>query len=132
MKKLAIVAAVLALAALFSTCGLKKTSVDECIDNFMSDINGSDRSQVYTNLDSSSTMYGAARAGGYWNIVLNPIGIPFTLTSRSTSGSVVSATMNSSIYGGGTPITFDMSEDSAGNAVIATIDMPSALGKIYY
>jgi len=45
MKKLSIVLAVLALALLFSTCKTDNpTTIDECISNFMSDINSTDRS----------------------------------------------------------------------------------------
>jgi hypothetical protein len=55
MKKLGIILTALALAALVTTCKPATVSIDECIDNFMSDINSADRSGVYENLDSSST-----------------------------------------------------------------------------
>jgi hypothetical protein len=116
MKKSAIALAALALAFLFSTCAPKTTTIDECISNFMSDINSIDRSNVYTNLDSSSTAYSLAKAASYWDSQFPTADIPYSLSGQSTVGSVVSATVNTAnLVWGGQTIYFVMSED--GNVI---------------
>jgi hypothetical protein len=125
MKRIRLVLAALALALLFSTCQLPTTTIDECIDSFMSDINSNDRSEVYKNLDSSSSKYAQAITHTYWDALFPLAGITYTLSSRSTSGHTVSATINSTYatFVGGLAISFDMSEDSTGNAVINSITL---------
>jgi PBP1b-binding outer membrane lipoprotein LpoB len=127
MKKIAIVVAVLAAVLLFSTCSKPTISIDECISNFMSDINSSDRSNVYTNLDSSSAMYNLVKTHSYWDTEFDPIGIPYSLSGNSTVGSVVSATVNTTNATWNThTIQFVMNEDSDKNAVIHSIAMDSS------
>jgi len=127
MKKLSIVLAVLTLALLFSTCKTDNpTTIDECISNFMSDINSSDRSGVYKNLDSTAGMYAGAVAETLWNTYFPKSGITYTLSNQSTSGSTVSATLTSTTYftySAGVPLSFGMGEDSNKNAVISTISL---------
>jgi hypothetical protein len=122
MKKLWMLAVVVAAVALFATCSLLKVSIDECISNFMSDINSSDRSNVYTTLDSSTPKYNTGgKAASYWD-GYSPVGYSYTLVGKTTSGSSVDATISSP---GGIDnswtIHFGMSTDSDGNAVISTI-----------
>jgi hypothetical protein len=126
MKRIRLVLAALALALLFSTCQLPTTTIDECIDSFMSDINSNDRSEVYKNLDSDSGEYAAAVAAHFWDIVFIKAGIPYSLTSRSTSGNTVSAYITAADLSMAAPIVFGMSEDSAGNAVIHSIKIDTA------
>jgi hypothetical protein len=135
MKKLRILAAlaaVLAISALVASCSFSsKISNDECIANFMSALNGSDRSTVYTNLDSASSLYTAAKLALYWNTFF-PVGETYTLSGKSTSGSTVTGTFSSTTtytatFGNITDMVwtmaFTMSTDSSGNAVIHKIDL---------
>jgi hypothetical protein len=124
-KAFAIILAVAAMAVLFSTCKkeAEPTTVDECISNFMDDINSTDRSEVYENLDSGSAQYNEAKATIFWDYALFPTTqIPYSLSSQSESGSTVSAnlTSNGGLYSG-TSIVFTMGEDSDKNAVISKI-----------
>jgi hypothetical protein len=127
MKKMSIVLAVLALALLFSTCSKatdNPTTIDECISSFMSDINSSDRSGVYKNLNSSSADYGEAATAAYWDLYFPQKEIPFTLSGQVDSGSTVTASITSSTsatYPSGSTLTFTMGEDSSKNAVISTL-----------
>jgi hypothetical protein len=133
MKKISIVLAILALALLFSTCKPATTSVDECIDNFLADLNSTDRSGVYKNLDSDAQMYAAARVAAVWDNYFPTSGIPYSLTNRSKSGNTVSATFSSAtylLYKNGVLISFGMGEDSDGNAVISTIALSGT--QVYY
>jgi hypothetical protein len=139
MKKLwilpiGLVVAIIA-AALFAGCSLPqtKTSVDDCINNFMSDLNSSDRSNVYTNLDSTSLMYSQVKTATYWNSIF-PTGYTYTLSNKSTSGSTVTATLSSSytLYSSGVPITFIMSTDLNGNAVIHSITISTSTSLTVY
>jgi len=69
MKKLWILLAAIAVAVLFSNCNLvsPKTSIDQCISNFMNDIN-SNQGNAYTTLDNTSSYYGEVAAlPTYWN-----------------------------------------------------------------
>ena len=121
MRKLWILIAALAVVALFATCSLlTKTTIDDCINNFMGDING-DHGSVYKNLDSSSTLYAEALTAAYWDIPF-PSSDSYSLSGRSTSGSTVTATLSSgTLYSGGVSIVFTMSTDATGNAVIHSI-----------
>jgi hypothetical protein len=132
MKKLRILAAIAALAALFAACSLlaPKTSIDDCINNFMSALNSGNRSNLYTNLDSNSSQYNAAKTATYWDIVFATSGDPYTLSNRSTSGSTVTATITSptnALYSSGASISFVMSTDGSGNAVIHSITVAGIL-----
>lgn len=121
---LGLVAALIS-ASLFAGCSLfeSKTSVDDCINSFMSYLNSSDRSNLYTTLDSSSSQYSQAKTATYW-------GIPFpaseagsyALSGKSTNGNTVTAAITSStLYATSRSIIFVMSTDSSGNAVIHSI-----------
>jgi hypothetical protein len=125
MRKIWILAAAVVLAALFATCSLfgSKTSIDQCITNFMSDINSADRSQVYTTLDSASGQYGGAKTASYWDTRFPVAEVPtYTLSAKNTSASPATATITSSYtFTGGYPIIFVMSTDNGGNAVINSI-----------
>lgn len=126
MKKLWILLAAIAVAVLFSNCNLlsPKTSIDQCISNFMNDLNSSQGS-VYTSLDSTSAKYGVATSALYWNAIFAP-GNTYTLSNQSTSGSTVTATLSSStnlLYSSGVSIVFTMSTDLTGNAVIHAISL---------
>lgn len=136
MKKLFILAAAVALVVLFAACsGLfgSKTTIDQCISNFMMDINSSDRSQVYTNLDPNAGQYGTGgKLSSFWETRFPVAEIPsYTLTNKSTSASPATATITSSVtYAGGYPITFVMTTDSNGNAVINSIAI-TGIGTIF-
>jgi hypothetical protein len=127
MKKLWILLAAIAVAVLFSNCNLvsPKTSIDQCISNFMNDIN-SNQGNAYTTLDNTSSYYGEVAAlPTYWNTWF-PSGNSYTLTNQSTSGSTVTATLSSStnpVYSSGVSIVFTMSTDITGNAVIHAISL---------
>jgi hypothetical protein len=134
MKKISIFLAVLALALLFSTCKKDNpTTIDECISNFMSDINSTDRSGVYKNLYSGSSKYAEAVTAAYWNALLPTSGITYTLSGQSTSGSTVTAMISSTYsFGSGVPISFGMNTDSSDNAVISSIAITcTGFGIIY-
>jgi len=124
MKKLWILAAVVVLVALFSTCSLNsKTSISQCISNFMSDINGNPGS-VYTNLDPTSGQYGLATTATYWTTIFSP-SYSYTLNNENIAGSTVTGTIISGnpLYTGGISISFTMSTDGSGNAVIHSITL---------
>jgi hypothetical protein len=124
MKKLWILAAVVVFVALFSTCSLNsKTSISQCISNFMSDINGN-QANVYTNLDPTSAMYSLVKSAAYWNLLF-PCGYTYTLTNENIAGSTVTGTLTSnySLYSSGVSISFTMSTDGSGNAVIHSITL---------
>jgi hypothetical protein len=124
MKKLWMLMAAIAVMALFSTCSLttSKTTIDQCISNFMSDLNGNQAS-IYTNLDSSSQLYAEASAATYWNSFF-PSSDTYTLSNKSTSGETVTATIYSAtLYATGASIVFTMSTDATGNAVIQSISL---------
>ncbi len=127
MRKIWLLIAAVALVALLAACSLlsPKTTIDQCVANFMSDINSSDRSNVYTNLDLTSSMYAGVKSATFWDILFPAAGIPYSLAGQSTSGSVVSATINSSYatFTGGLPISFTMDTDATGNAVIHSISL---------
>jgi hypothetical protein len=126
MKKLWILAAAVAIAALFAACGaLAKTSVDDCISNFMSDLNSGDRSNVYTNLDSSSSEYAEAKTALYWDLLFHK-GETYTLSNRSANGTTVTGAFSSTTtYAGSWDYTlvFVMATDPLGNAVIHSITL---------
>jgi PBP1b-binding outer membrane lipoprotein LpoB len=128
MKKISIILAVLALALLLSTCKevTSTTSVDECISNFMDDINSTDRSGIYKNLDPAAAMYAGAVTSTLWDTYFPTKGITYTLSNQSTSGGTVTATLSSTtyaLYSGGVSISFGMGENSKGDAVISTIGL---------
>jgi hypothetical protein len=132
MKKISIVLAILALALLLSTCAQKTspTTIDECISSFMKDINSTDRSGVYKNLNPSSAKYAQASYAVYWGVFFPIAEIPYTVSSQSTSGSTVTASVTSATgvtYPTGTTLTFVMGEDSDKNAVISTITYKSGI-----
>jgi hypothetical protein len=121
-KALAMILAVAALALLFSTCKKEAdpTTVDECIDSFMSNVN-SNHSAVYKDLDSDSSYYNQAKTPSYWDTYF-PAGQTYTLSGKTEVGSTVSGTLSSAtLYSGGILFTFTMGEDSDDNAVISKI-----------
>jgi hypothetical protein len=130
MKKLWLpLLAALALVALFSSCQLAttpaKTTVDGCIDSFMSALNSSDRSNLYQNLDSASGQYAEAKTAIYWDTKFK-VSETYTLSGRSTSGTTVTGTFSSTITYTGYwiyTLVFVMATDSDGNAVIHSITL---------
>lgn len=125
MKKIWIVLLVVALVALLSTCSLlgTKTSISQCISNFMTDINGNPGS-VYTNLDPTSGQYSLATTSTYWTTIFSS-SYSYTLNGENIAGSSVTGTINSGnpLYTGGISISFTMSTDGSGNAVIHSITL---------
>jgi hypothetical protein len=119
MKKLGILAIVVAIAALFAACSalMPKTSIDDCINNFMSDVNGN-QGAIYNNLDPAAAKYSEAKAASYWNVYFGSG--PYSLSNQYTVGSTVTANISGGAYPSA-PITFTMSTDSSGNAVISSI-----------
>jgi hypothetical protein len=134
-KALTIILAVATMAVLFSTCKQATTSVDDCISNFMDDINSQDRSGVYESLDPNAAQYNQAKTAIYWGVFF-PVGeIPYTMSNISKSGSTVTASVTSSTgvtYPAGSTLTFAMGEDSDKNAVISSItySKPVASGSV--
>jgi|GEM_PF-6943822 len=132
MKKIAyLVVAVVALALLFSTCKKESTtSDDECVGNFMDDINSADRSGVYRNLDSGASKYNQAKTPAFWDALLPPAGISYSLSGKYQASNYIYATLKSSsgyaTYASGVPIIFTMGDDSDKNAVISAISISSA------
>lgn len=133
-KTLIAILSLAALAALFSTCkqAASTTSIDECISSFMSDINSTDRSGVYKNLDSSAAAYNTgAKTSLYWNTFFPTSDISYSLSGKTTAGNYVYATITGTgVVFGSKSIVFVMSEDSDGNAQIRSIAFtsPSAQG----
>jgi hypothetical protein len=130
MKKILALAAALGLVTLLATCSLfgSKTSIDQCIANFMGDINNTDRSNVYTTLDSSSGQYSQAKTPSFWDSHFPTVDAgSYALSNKNTSGNPATATITSNTYYGssGSPIVFGMSTDSSGNAVIHSITIAS-------
>lgn len=128
MKKLWILLAAVALAALLAACSLlpTTTSIDTCVSNFMSALNSSDRSSLYTNLDSSASQYNAVKAASYWNTKF-PTGESYSLTGQTTAGTTVTATIKSTVTYAGNTIIFVMTTDSSGNYVIHSITLNGSL-----
>jgi hypothetical protein len=123
MKKLWILVVVVAAVALFATCSLVKVSIDECISNFMSDVNSGNYSNLYTHLDSSSSKYDAAKKGTFWSSYF-PSSDTYTLSSQSTVGNTVTATLTSNyLYTSANTIVFGMTKDSNGDYVISSISI---------
>ena len=116
---------VAALAILLSACKQSTTSVDDCLAGFMVDINNADRSALYKNLDSASSMYGQVKADpSYWNTYFPVSGISYALSGTNADGNFVDAVItstNDASFAGGLPIVFETSTDSDKNAVIYSI-----------
>lgn len=128
MKKILILLAIVALVALLATCGnlfKTPTSINDCITSFMKDINSSDRSNVYTNLDSGSNLYSEAKTSLYWSAIF-PTGETYTLGTITPIASTVTTTITSGVtYPGGYQIIFVMAQDSDKNYVIHSITIPN-------
>jgi hypothetical protein len=125
MKKLWVLLAAVALAALLAACAAlaTKTSINDCVSGFMSDVNSGNYGNLYTHLDSSAGKYNQAKTPSYWSKAVFPSGETYTLTNQVTVGSQVTATLNSGVTYSGVTITFGMATDSDSNAVINSISI---------
>jgi hypothetical protein len=131
---LALVAALALASGLLASCDLaslattEETTIDECVTGFMSALNSTDRSTLYTNLDSASSKYAQAKTAAYWDTWFKA-GETYTLSSRTTSGSTVMGSFSSTTtYTGSSTysMVFSMATDSDGNAVIHSITLSSS------
>jgi hypothetical protein len=139
-KSLLALLAIVTLALLFSTCKTEETSdpvtVDECIDNFMSAINSSDRSDLYECLSPKGDKYNEAKAASYWETYF-PVGETYKLSGESKdlndndSGFVDATITSGTTYDGGYNITFGMTKDSDDNSVMSSIYIAGSFGSIY-
>lgn len=137
MKKLrltlALAAALALVSCILASCDFGATTaartIDECVTSFMSALNSTDRSSLYTNLDSASSKYSQAKTAAYWDTLFK-VGETYTLSSRTTSGSTVTGGFSSTTTYAGTysySLVFEMATDSAGDAVIHSITLKGAL-----
>ena len=70
------------------------TSINQRLSGFVSGLNGSDRSGLYQNTDSSATDYNAAKSASFWN-ALFPADGTYTVGTPTVSGSTITVTLNS-------------------------------------
>jgi hypothetical protein len=137
MKKLrltlALVAAIALVSSLLASCDFgaatKARTIDECVTGFMSALNSTERSTLYTYLDSASSKYAQAKTAVYWDTLFK-VGETYTLSSRTTSVSTLTGSFSSTTTYSGTysySLVFEMATDSSGDAVIHSITLKGAL-----
>ncbi len=122
-RALLIIAAIAALYLVMSCAIVKPVTIDECISNFMSDVNN-DHSSVYKNLSTSSVKYAQAVPAAYWDIVFPP-GYSYALSGQSTAGSTVTASLSGGSLYPGSNIVFTMTQNLDKDYVISSITIAS-------
>jgi predicted PurR-regulated permease PerM len=127
MKRIWILLAAVALVFLLATCSLftSTKSIGDTVNQFLADLNSSDRSSVYTNLDPNASLYNSAKAAVYWN-ALFPKGEVYKLAGITPIANTVTTTLSSTTtYASGYQIVFVMVQDSSKNYLISSITIPT-------
>jgi hypothetical protein len=125
MKRALLIIAALAALWFVTSCSLTNpVTIDECISNFVSDLNG-DHASVYRSLSATASEYTQARAALYWD-TLFPSSSTYTVGALSTSGSTVTAPFSGGSYNGST-ITFTMTQSLNKDYVISAITITAGI-----
>ena len=119
-----LLAAVIGAILIVAGCDLLGTqmTIEQRIEAFESEINLTNRSEVYTHTHPDAQNHQGARLSTYWNTILPTADRPYTITIVDTDNVVVTASISGS--GGqynNTPIVFEMKEDGLANWKILII-----------
>lgn len=86
-------------------------SIDERINAFISAANAGSYDAMYTHMHPDAAQYNQAKTADYWSDTFQDA--DHTLSSRTTSGAVVTAEISSNVTFTNSPIRFTMLEDGS-------------------
>ena len=125
--RMVLATAVVALALVMSGCNLNKTSIEDRIDMFISDVQAGSYGSMYEHFHEDSTTYTVARTDGvtFWDTTSFSAADGTKTFSGLSYGDPTIGTYLASGIGTDTGITFDMREEDKDDWFIRSITFAS-------
>ena len=110
---------VVAVFVLSASCDLFGRSIDATVSKFQDYLNSSDRSQIYTILDSSASKYSQVTAA-YWDTNF-PVGETYTISVSASGTSATGKITSGTTYAGGKDIIFSFTKNGFDNVISSIV-----------